>query len=122
MVKLLSAAGGTKIPSSLPKFDENPDPLFNTAPPWVSQQPTRPIVEDRDKFDKLQQDNKNKYSFMKKSEDKELKIEQSAEKSNKEKLCDNKNKYSFMTKFEKNNLNIEKSTEKSNTEKLNDVV
>ena len=37
MVNILTNAGGTKTPSSLPKLDENPDPLFSDPPPWLSQ-------------------------------------------------------------------------------------
>eukprot|EP00092_Neocalanus_flemingeri_P001072 GFUD01001143.1.p1 GENE.GFUD01001143.1~~GFUD01001143.1.p1 ORF type:complete len:180 (-),score=44.84 GFUD01001143.1:579-1118(-) len=37
MVKMLTSAGGTILPSSLPALDEKPDPMLSEPPPWAAE-------------------------------------------------------------------------------------
>merc|ERR1711872_977763 len=47
IVTLISKAGGTTTPSSLPILDEKPDPLFSHPPPWEDQASTPVLNKEK---------------------------------------------------------------------------
>ena len=63
MVKLLTAAGGTKSPSSLPVLDNSPDPLFSQPPPWLAKS-CEQIIENNKAV--AEQPKEGLYGFLKK--------------------------------------------------------
>jgi len=63
LVKILTAAGGTKTPSTLPSVDERPDPLFSQPPPWLAQHTP---VQGKDEAASVAQPKESLYGFLKK--------------------------------------------------------
>jgi len=63
IVTLISKAGGTTTPSSLPILDDKPDPLFSHPPPWEDQAST-PVL-NKEKVESVQP-KESLYGFLKK--------------------------------------------------------
>jgi len=63
IVTMISNAGGTKTPSSLPTVDDKPDPLFSHPPPWKDQTITQ--VKNKENAESVKP-KESLYGFLKK--------------------------------------------------------
>jgi len=63
IVTIISKAGGSKTPSSLPAVDDKPDPLFTHPPPWKDQTITQ--VQNKETVESVKP-KESLYGFLKK--------------------------------------------------------